>query len=116
MMRRLMPLGIALLVFGAAVAMSATVTEAQVSPEPITVSSCDITRYDLSGDGTLGKIDILTWLDRVEASSSCPLGGSGVGDCAEYDMDGDGTITLNDARTMYIHFLACVQGAIVAPR
>ncbi len=113
MLRRLLPLGIAVLIFGAAVAMSASKTEAQsVSPAPIYVASCDIPRYDLSGDRTLSKEDILIWLDRVE-SRGCPLGGSATEGCAELDMNGDGLINFDDPRTIYVHFLACVQGSIV---
>lgn len=114
MMRRYMPLAIAALVFGAAIATGTLVTEAQVAPSPIAVTSCDITSYDLTGDGTLSKADILTWLDRVE-SSGCPLGGSAEGDCATHDINGDGVINFDDPRTIYVHYLACVQGSIVRP-
>lgn len=112
MMRRLTLLGIAVLIFGAAVAMSASKTEAQsVSPAPIFVPRCDIPRYDLSGDGTLSKSDILTWLDAVE-SRACPLGGAATEGCADLDINGDGIINFEDPRTIYVHFLACVQGSI----
>jgi len=110
MMRRFLPLGIALLLFGAAVVANASVTEAQVAPKPAPAPACDTERYDLTGDGLLSKADMLTWLDQVE-SRECTLGGTATEGCADLDMDGDGVISYSDARVMYDHFMLCIMGA-----
>lgn len=116
MMRRYMPLAIAALVFGSVIAANAVVTEAQVAPSPIKVTICDITRYDLTGDGKLTKDDIFTWLDRVEASD-CPLGGAATEGCAIHDINGDGVISYDDPRTIYTHIVSCflTTAQIAAP-
>lgn len=114
MMRRHMPLAIAVLVFGAAIAIGATSTQAQVAPSPIAVSDCGAARYDLTGDGASSKADILYWLDQVE-SRGCALGGSAEGDCAALDVNGDGVISFDDPILIYSHFVSCVVTTSAVP-
>lgn len=115
-MRKMMVMAVAVSALALGFFAATTVSHAQVGSDviPRDVVVCATERYDLNGDGMLGKSDMYHWMNKIR-ERGCELGATAVGNCASLDIDQNGLIETDDVLVMYDHFLTCYQPANVVP-
>lgn len=107
-MRKMMVAAVAVTALTLGFFAATTVSHAQVNNDvfPRDTVYCETERYDLNGDSRLGKSDMYYWMQTAQ-NRGCAMGSGAVGNCASLDIDQNGTIEIEDALTMYNHFLTC---------
>jgi hypothetical protein len=93
-----------------------------IVPVPYDPQNCTLARYDLNGDGTLNKKDVL-YFDEHAARCMDPFGMALPGvECDEnLDVDRDGKVDRYDLDYLYRYILSCLyppranSGAPVPP-
>lgn len=115
-MRKITVLAVAISALAIGFFASYSVSHAQIGSDvvPRDIVVCETERYDLNGDGLLGKSDMYYWM-QTASNRGCEMGGAAVGNCVDLDLDQNGTIDVDDVMVMYNHFLTCYVPANVVP-
>lgn len=90
-------------------AISAGAQVADIEPVPYNPAMCSAARYDLNGDGTLNKRDVL-YFDEHAARCMDPFGMAipGVECDPKLDVDRDGKVDRYDLDYLYRYILTCL--------
>jgi len=88
-----------------------------VDPIPRDPQICDVTLYDLNGDGRLNKGDVDEWALRSARCVDPETGQAlpGVQCDPELDVDGDGKVDLLDGQALYDYIISCMRWTVVRP-
>ncbi len=107
-MNNRMRLAMVLALMSVVIVGMAAVVSAQGGTQP--PDQCDNPKYDINGDGKLGRQDLNEW-KLLFMRSGCELGSqvSPDGCSPRLDMDGDGTATRADLDELIQTYMICLR-------
>jgi hypothetical protein len=100
----------ALVVLLVVLAGAAAVQAQNIEPQPVVPPSCgDMTKYDVNKDGRVNWADLQLWVETVDQSGLCQMGGP-LGSCPAWtDVNGDGLVNIEDLHAIDMFMRWCVN-------